>query len=58
MKAMHDIFKEANIIVLPKSLENEVSSGNPLSPNSLAIVFALYKQMLGSHNDDIPIAPE
>jgi hypothetical protein len=55
---MHEIFKEANIIVLPKSLENEVNSGNPLSPNSLAIVFALYKQMLGSNNAEIPSAPE
>lgn len=55
---MHEIFKETNIIVLPKSLENEVNSGNPLSPNSLAIVFALYKQMLGSNNAEIPNAPE
>ena len=48
VKAMHEIFSEANIVVLPKHIENEVNSANPLNSTTVAAAMAIYKSMLGS----------
>lgn len=47
VKAMHAIFSEANIVVLPSAIESQVNSGSPLSASSLATAMSLYKSMLG-----------
>ncbi len=60
---MDKILKEANVVMLPPELGNGSSNGMNLSPQKLATIFTLYRDMIqkggklptgssGAHPDD------
>lgn len=54
VRVMHEIYSTADIVILPTKTRDELNSGNPLSPSSLATAFTLYKRMISDKSEQVP----
>ena len=47
VRQIHEIFAESKIVVLPRQIESQLASSNPLSSSSIATAVTIYKSLLG-----------
>lgn len=56
VKTLHEIFKEANIVVLPENTQKQIESGQDLCPSTLTNIFSVFKKAVGV--EGLPDSPE
>lgn len=56
IKALDQIFKEADIVVLPKDVSSKLEAGQGLDEQTLQGVFNIFRAALGL--SDLPVSPQ